>query len=161
PQNGSVTISYLGIPYGFTANYYGGSGASLVLTYSPATTTTLGSTSATSVYGQTVVFTATVAAAVGADGLPGGGLVNFSVDGLYQATVPLFGQSAYLALSTLTIGSHTIGAAYGGSSPYLGSTAVSISQSVVAAGTTTSVSSDFSPSQAGQAVTFWANVTAN
>src|SRR5262249_35898975 len=66
PQNGSITVNYLGTLYGFSGNYFGGSGSNLVLTYAPVTTTTLGSTSATSVYGQTVVFAATVASAVAA-----------------------------------------------------------------------------------------------
>ena len=75
-----------------------------------ATTTMLTSSLNPSVVGQIVTFTATV---TGTRGTPTGA-VTFAVDGAAQATVSLSGGTTSYATSSLTAGTHTVVASYGG-----------------------------------------------
>jgi len=121
------------------------------------TTLTLSSSAEPSVFGQTGNITATVANVA-----PGGGTrtgtVTFTVDGTAGAPVTVSGNLATLKLSTLTVGSHTIGATYSGDAGHVGSTASDFTQDVTIASTTTTVTSSASPSVSGQSVTFTATV---
>jgi YVTN family beta-propeller protein len=114
----------------------------------------------TSTYAQPVTFTA----AVGANGSGGPvptGTVTFSVDGTPQAPVAVSpsGQ-ATLTTSTLPGGVHTITAAYSGDSVYAADTSSAIQQTVLPAGTSTTLASTEMPSVTGQAGTITATVAA-
>ncbi len=88
-----------------------------------ATTTTLVSSANPSVRGQTVTFTATVAAAAPGAGTPTGEVTFY--DGLtVLATVPLNSGTASLSTSSLRTGTHRIRAIYDGSSDFKTSQAV-------------------------------------
>ncbi len=97
----------------------------------PTTTGLVGSASP-SAPGQTVTFTATVAPA------PGGGAVTFAVDGTAlagcgaRAVDPATGR-ATCQISSLTAGTHSVVAGYGGDAFHTGSTSAALTQSVVAA----------------------------
>jgi sugar lactone lactonase YvrE len=129
----------------------------------PTTTTTLKSSLNPSTVGQSVTFTATVAAASGA--ATPAGTVQFSVNGKSAgAAVTLSAGKATYAISTLAVGKDSITAAYTPASgtAFTASTSTALSQVVNAAavGTTTTLKSSLNPSTVGQSVTFTATVAA-
>ena len=159
---GTATLTTSVLPVGgntITATYSGslvGSSASVVHTVLRApTTTTLTASSPTSAPGEPVTFTATVAPAAAT------GSVTFTFDaGLATmatrtATV-VDGVATYT--TSLTEGAHTVYAGYGGDANFVGSTSDTVSQSVVAVATTTTVASNRNPSRVGESVTFTAQV---
>ena len=86
------------------------------------TTTTLNSSVNPSVYGQQVIFTATVRTnGVLAPDVTGN--IVFSVDGVARAFVPVSGGSAAYTNSTLTTGARTIRGVYAGDGAYAASAA--------------------------------------
>jgi hypothetical protein len=122
------------------------------------TTTMVGASQTSSVFGQPVTFTATVRAG---SGTPTGS-VTFVIDGQDQAPVQLnaSGQASY-SLSSLSVGSHTIGAIYGGGTGFNSSqTTSTVTESVAKAGSKTTVGASVNPSVFGQAVTYIATVSA-
>src|SRR5208337_4089007 len=131
----------------------------------PTTTTVTSSTSGnTSVYGQPLTFTASVAPAPGF--ATPTGTVTFDVNGAQAAQVALSGGIAQFTPATaLTPGSYTITAFYAGYGHDLPSdnTASPLIQTINKDATTTTVASSTagSPSAFGQAVTLTATVMAN
>jgi hypothetical protein len=117
------------------------------------TTTTLTSSVNPSTIGQAVTFTATVTGTTA----PSGGTVTFSDGAAPLATVGLTGGTASFTTSTLTLGSHTISAAYSGTGTFGPSTA-SLTQVVQRIATTTTLTSSKNPSIGTQPVTFTATV---
>lgn len=134
-----------------------GGGWCLTFTTIAATTTTLTSSLNPSTAGQSVTFTATVTSG----GSPvTSGSVAFSDGGSpLGAPVSLAGDgTATLTTSALSVGSHTISAAYTGPAEFATSSG-SATQIVNAAPTDTALSSSFNPSDVGAPVTFTATVT--
>jgi poly(3-hydroxybutyrate) depolymerase len=125
------------------------------------TTTTLTSSQNPSSYGQTVSFTAAVAA--GGEPLPAsanGDTVTFKQGSNTIGTGKLSGGSATFMISTLTTGgTDSISAVYGGDSTYAGSTSNTVKQVVDVAPTTTALVTSPNPANVGQSVTFTATVT--
>ena len=111
-----------------------------------------------SVFGQEVVFTATVSGGVGTPG----GVVTFVVDGVAGAPVALDGAGvASFATSALGVGSHPVSVAYGGDVGHAPSgAALAGDQDVDAAATTTLLASSVNPSVVGESVAFTASVAA-
>jgi len=132
-----------------------------------STTTTLASSANPSVFGQAVVFTATVAPTTGT-ALPTGA-VQFSVDGTaVGGPVTLNGSgAATLTSTTLAVGTHNITAVYTpDSTSFTASSATALSQ-VVSKATlgqnglaNIALNSSPNPSNMGQSVTFTATVPA-
>ena len=142
-----------------TTDYTSGGNATATINVDKATpTTAVSSSSPSTTYGQSVTFTATVAA--------GAGTLTGTVDFLDNGTTIGTGSldntgQANFATSTLTAGSYpTITAVYGGDTNFTGSTSPAISQQVNQAATTTAVTSSANPSVYGQSVTFTATVSA-
>ncbi|MBI5031535.1 MAG: Ig-like domain repeat protein, partial [Chloroflexi bacterium] len=126
-----------------------------------ATTTTLASSQNPSTFGQTVWFTVTVSALPPGSGTPTG-MVQFK-DGSTNlgSPVTLSGGGASLITSTLSVGTHTITAVYGGDANFNPSTGtLSPDQTVDASATTTTLASSQNPSNFGQTVWFTATVSA-
>ena len=119
------------------------------------TQTSLASSANPSTFGQPVTFTAAVTA--GANPVTQGS-VTFKDGTQVLAIVNLnaSGQAAFTT-STLSGGPHPISAQYGGSSTFNAS-AASLTQTVNAQGTTTTLASSLNPSGFGQSVTFTASV---
>jgi len=92
-----------------------------------ATTTTLVSSPNPSKSGQTVEFTATVVSET--SGTPTGS-VTFKAGTTTLGTVTLSGHKASFSTSTLTVGTHSIKAEYGGDANYKTSTAPVLTQTV-------------------------------
>src|SRR5439155_3866636 len=124
------------------------------------TTTTVVSSNNPSVWGQTVVFTATVSAVPPATGTPTG-TVTFMDGTNTLASATLSGGQATLSTNSLSVASHSITAVYGGDINFNGSTSSTLTQLVNKAGTTNALVSSVNPSRFGQEVTFTATVTAS
>jgi hypothetical protein len=73
----------------------------------------------------------------------------------------LSGGPASMSISTLSAGSHSITAVYGGDASFFGGTSPAFSLTVQAAATTTTLTSSPNPSAAGQTVNFTATVTSS
>jgi YVTN family beta-propeller protein len=112
------------------------------------------------VFGQSVTFTATISPAPPGSVTPSG-MVTF-LDGVNSIGTGMLNNGvATLTTSSLTAGSHTITASYGGDGNFNGSTGplTGNPQVVSQANTTTAVASSVNPSVAGQPVTFTATVS--
>jgi autotransporter-associated beta strand protein len=116
------------------------------------TTTSLSSVPNPSSSGQTVTFTATVSP------VPDGGTVTFTIDGIAQASVGLIVGQAQLAVSNLSVNSHTVTAVYNGDSNYQASPVSNTVNQVVNPAGSLTISSSLDPSVFGQSVTFTAIV---
>jgi uncharacterized repeat protein (TIGR01451 family) len=148
-----------------TAEYLGdgsflASAGSVDQTVSQAGTTTAVTSSVNpSVSGQSVTFTATVAAVAPSAGTPTG-TVEFRDNGTVIGSAALDGSGhATFDTSTLAVGAHTITAEYLGDGGFLGSSGA-VEQIVTRASTTTTLTSSVNPSVYGQSVTFTATVSA-
>jgi hypothetical protein len=121
-----------------------------------ATTTTLGTSAATAVFGQKETLTATVNSAVGTPS----GTVNF-FDGttvLGTGTLDAAGQ-ATLTVS-LGVGTHSLTATYLGNSAFGASRSAAVTETVNRAATAVALSSSINLAVVGQKVSFTATVTA-
>jgi hypothetical protein len=121
------------------------------------TTTTLTPSVNSSVFGQPVTFTATVAPIAPGGGTPTG-TVAFFLDGQPLSTVPLASGSATTASIFMGVGSHVLTAVYQGTPSYTTSADALHGQIVGKADTATTVGSSPNPSTFGQPVTFTATV---
>ncbi|MFF4283427.1 Ig-like domain repeat protein, partial [Streptomyces kronopolitis] len=123
-----------------------------------ATTTALTSTPDPSVFGQTVVLTATVHAASPGVGTPTG-TVSFFDGATLLGTAPLIAGSATLNTSALAVGSHSLTAVYSGDANFNPSTGTTTQVvNPVTTPTTTTVTATPNPSTCGQPVTVCAKV---
>jgi hypothetical protein len=73
--------------------------------------------------------------------------------------MPVSGGKASVSTSTLSVGPHSLTAAYSGDANFSTSTSSALNQTVNKAGTTTTLTSSPNPSNTGQAVTFTATVS--
>ncbi len=150
------------------ASYNGSTSSPLAQKVNAATTTLLTPTSSSSVVvGQSVTYTATVAVTAPGTGTPTGNVEFFDGGNPISACGGVTGVAvngsakATCAANFATVGTHTITAQYLGNaaSYYAASPASnSVSQSVTAAATTVSVSSNLSPTVLGAPVTYTATV---
>jgi hypothetical protein len=169
-SNGSATFTTSALPVGgdsLTATYGGNttfatsaSGPLVQTVVASATTVSLASSLNPSTSGQSVTFTATVAASAPGAGTPTG-TVTFLDGTTTLGTGTLSGGVATFSISTLAVGGHNITAAYGGDGNFTTSTSAILSQTVnpvVNGSTTTTLTSSANPSVFGQSVTFTATV---
>ncbi len=162
----SVTMSSIGVGAHFVNVIYLGDSAfstsngSFTQTVSQAaSTTTLASSSASPVFGQPVTLTATVAATAPGAGIPSGS-VAFSDGGSVLGTAAIDGSgTAQLTVSNLSVGPHSMSAAYAGSANHGASTSASLSQPVAKAATSVALSASSASAVFGQSVTFSAKVS--
>lgn len=156
---GSHSIS---AQYGGDANNLASTSSTVSETIQPiATGAKIAASSNPAVAGAALQLTATVVQS-GTTGVGGAfsGTVTF-FDGttlVGTATVSAAGI-ATLSVTSLSVGSHSLSASYGGSANYVASTSGSISEAVVSALTSTTISSSLTPSIAGTPVTLTAVVT--
>ena len=104
-------------------------------------------------YGQSVMLTATVGAALPGSGTPTG-TVTFYDGAVALGSSALSNGTATVSVTTLTVGTHSITATYSGDTNFTGSTSGALSQVVNPAATTTTVSSNLEPAQVNQPVTY-------
>ena len=122
PGNHTLTATYNG-----DANFFTSTATQTLVAPVPATTTTL-SISGTVAYGMPLTLTATVTPSV--PGLTVTGMVSFSVDGTTLGTVPVTNGTAAFTIiptpATLTPGTHTFTASYGGNTSLTSSTSMPV-----------------------------------
>ena len=118
-----------------------------------ATSTTLASSANPSGYGSPVTFTATVT------GSSPTGTVTFNDGTTTLGTGAVSGGKVMLATSSLSVGTHSITAAYSGDTKNNASTSTALTQTVNKAVTSTALVSSLNPSGYGSSVTFTATVT--
>jgi hypothetical protein len=129
---------------------------SVSFTIKGATSTSVASSKNPSSLGSAVTFTATVKSTVGT----ATGTVTFKNGTTTLGTGALVAGKATFTTSSLSLGSHSITAAYPGAANFFASTSPVLTQTVQAVGaTSTSVVASVNPSVFGQAVTFTATVT--
>jgi hypothetical protein len=156
-RTGSLALGTHGIRALYTGSAgYLSSTATLTQQVSHASTTTLTGAPNPTTYGQTAVFTATVS---GAFGVPIG-TVTFKDGSAMLGTVSLSASgSATFSTTSLTGGSHSITAAYGGGGSYAPSTSGALAHAVNRAGTSTVLTGLPNPALFGASVTFTATVS--
>jgi hypothetical protein len=139
--------------YGGDNNFAGSTSSFSQVVNQAATTSSIASSVNPSVFGQVVIFTATVTS-------PGGtptGAVTFKDGSASLGSVALDAAGhASFATSALVAGTHSITAAYGGDNNFIISTSAPRGQVVVQASTITRLTSSKNPSSSGQSVTFTA-----
>ena len=113
--------------YGGNGSYNGATSGAVTQTVKAVTTTSLSTNKTTTVSGQTVTFTATVAPVAAT------GNVQFLDGATAIGTVTLSGGSAVLSVSNLAVGSHSVAASYGGAAGYAASTSAAVSVTIAAA----------------------------
>jgi uncharacterized delta-60 repeat protein len=113
---------------------------------------TLGTSAATTTYGTTVTFTATVATATT-------GIVFFHDGGNFIGAGTLTGTTAKFATRFLAAGTHPITAEFVGNDTFTAGVSAPLTQTVNGAGSTTLVQASANPVMLGDAITFKSNVT--
>jgi Bacterial Ig-like domain (group 3)/Putative Ig domain len=151
----SITAVYLG------STKFEGSTSNIVTqtVNEDPTTTTVKSSDATAVVGQTVTLTATVTSNNPGSGTPTGTVTFF--DGntpLGPGTLNSSGKATFVT-SSLPLGSNSITVTYNSDGNYQGSQSGTLNETISPAATKTVVSTSGSPSTFGQNVTFTATVT--
>ena len=156
----SVSNHRVKVVYGGDSNFTGS--VSSIVTQSvtkDATTTSVTSSANPSVFGQSVTFTATVAAAAPGSGTPTG-TVTFKDGSTTLGKSTLTNGSASFTTANLAVATQSITVSYSGDASFTSSASTALSQVVNQANTTTSLVSATDPSVFGQAVTFTATVSA-
>jgi Bacterial Ig-like domain (group 3)/YDG domain len=120
---------------------------------------TLTSSTNPTVFGQSVTFSATVAAAPPASGTPSG-TVTFMDGGVPLGTRSLNAGSASFSISSLAAGAHPITAAYNSDASFNSGSSTVITQTVNKAASSVTVFSSAPTSVSGQSVIFTATVSA-
>ncbi len=142
--------------YSGSTIFGGGSSATFVqIVNQAASTTTVTSNRNPSVFGQSVTFTARVIPAAAT------GTVTFTIDGAAfggPITLDATGR-ATLITRDLSVGAHTVSAAYAGSVNYRPSSSANLTQTVNKAASRTVVTTSGSPAVRGTTVVFTATVT--
>src|SRR5262249_42463196 len=121
-----------------------------------ATTTTLGTSTATAAFGQTEVLTATVNAAAGTPL----GTVTFLDGSTVLGTVPVNTNGQAILAVSLDVGNHALTAAFAGSGGFTDSSSPGAAVTVNRAATAAALGSSAKPAVTGRAVTFTATVAA-
>ncbi|HEY3972358.1 MAG TPA: Ig-like domain repeat protein [Candidatus Sulfotelmatobacter sp.] len=120
-----------------------------------STASTVASSLNPSTYGQSVIFTATVTST---SGTPTGTVIFYNGTANIGSGTLANGKAS-IAVSSLPAGSHSITAAYQGSSTFAPSTSSPVAQTVARAATSTTLASSLNPAANGQSITFTATVT--
>ncbi|HET6844826.1 MAG TPA: Ig-like domain repeat protein [Candidatus Angelobacter sp.] len=158
----SITATYSG-DLNFSSSSASGAGGVSQTVNQSASTTNLSSTPNPSISGQTVTFTAAVAAVAPGSGTPSG-TVTFFDNGTQIGSAALNSSGVTTFTTGLAAGSHSITATYSGDLNFSTSSATGaagVLQTVNKSPSTTTLSSTQNPSISGQPVTFMATVIAS
>jgi hypothetical protein len=157
----AVSSHLLTAQYAGDANYASASSSPLAQTVNKnASSTTLASTPNPSGFGQGITLTANVTGPAGTSGTPTGSVTfNDGTNAIGNSNLDSNGR-ATLLLSSLSVGTHSISAAYPGDANFSGSTSAIVSQAVNQASTTTTLNASPNPSTFGQSVSLSAAVIA-
>jgi len=155
----SVGTHSVSAAYGGDSSFSASASGILTQSVTRASTTTAVSSSLNPAgFGQVVTLAATVQNSIGGTST---GSISFLDNGVSIGSATLSGNVARLTTSALSAGSHSVTAAYGGDGNFSPSTSASLTQTVVAAATSTTLVSSLNPANAEQTVTFTASVTSS
>jgi len=151
----TITSVYLG-----DNHFHGSSSPALSQVVDQAATNTkLTSSDRTSVYGESVTFTANVKGPARRIGTPTGSVIFLDGTTPLATEVPLDGTgTATFTTSDLSVGTHAISAVYGGDGTFTTSTSTTLDQVVKRAKTAISLESSVNPSVVGDSVTITVTV---
>jgi Ca2+-binding RTX toxin-like protein len=121
-----------------------------------ATTTTLRTSTATAVFGQTVLLTATVNSQAGTPT----GTVTFLDGNTVLGTAPVNAAGQAALTVSLGLGDHALTASFAGTGGFADSISAAVTETVNPAATTVALGSSVNPAVTGQAVSFTATITA-
>jgi hypothetical protein len=156
----SPTIHLLTASYAGDANYSSSASSIALNLVSQASSSTEVVPSANpSKFGQSITLVGTVRPVAPSVGTPTGSL-TFRDGSTTIGTVALAGGTASLAISSLSVGNHSITAVYNDDSNFGTSTSPAVTQVVSPASTSIVLTSSLNPSNFGQTVTFKATVSA-
>jgi hypothetical protein len=164
PATGALTVTAGSGSCAITASRAGdsnyldsaGSTPAVVSIHKAAATAVVTSSKATTTFGESVTFTATLS---GQGGTPTG-TVTFRDGAANIGSAPLNGAGqAVLATAALTAGGHSITAVSSGDTNFAAATSAAFGQTVNPAATATVLTSDHNPAALGQAVTLAAQVS--
>ena len=127
--------------------------AALSQTVQANTTVTLSAPSGSTVFGQAVTFTASLAP------IAASGTVQFSDGAAAVGSAPIVNGMAILTLPALAAGSHAMQASYNGDGTYLASASAVWVQTVSKASTSIALASSLNPATVGQSVVFTATLS--
>jgi hypothetical protein len=155
--NHALTASFAG-----TGNFANSASAAAAVTVNPAATTVaLGSSVNPAATGQSVTFTATVAAVAPGAGAPTGTVTFKEGDVVLGTALVGPGGSARLTTSFATAGGHAITAAYGGDAAFAASSQAfteQVNAPITTQATTLALAATANPVRVGRGVTFTATV---
>ncbi|HLZ70038.1 MAG TPA: Ig-like domain-containing protein [Dehalococcoidia bacterium] len=155
-QIGTATIT---ATYGGDTNFTGSSGSLAQVVTRPPAVVTVATGGSPSVFGQDVIFTATLAPGVAGLPTPSGNVTFLDGSTVLAANVALQNGVATTSTSALAVGSHTITVSYAGDASN-GAASGGVAQTVAQAATTLALSSSANGSPPfGQSVTFTATVS--
>jgi MYXO-CTERM domain-containing protein len=147
--------------YGGDASFAAQTAAAITQTVNAASTTTAVTPSSNpSQFGSAVTFTATVNVVSPGAGTPSG-TVSFLDGETVLGSASISGGSAVFSTSALSVGSHSIKAAYAGGGGYAASTSATLTQVVDLNAVVVTLSSSANPAAFGTDIVFTAHVTAN
>ena len=142
--------------YSGDTKFAGSTSAPVIETVNPSvTTTTVSPNINPSNFDQSIVITAVVVPSAGGTVT---GSVTFLDGSTSLGTATVSSNLAQLSLSSLSVGSHSITAKYGGDGNFTASTSSGVTQTVNQAYTMIAVSSNLNPATFGQSVAFTATV---
>jgi hypothetical protein len=161
-SNLSVGTHPITAVYGGDTDFQTTTSAALSQVISPAVTATTvtSSTAGSSVFGQGVTFTATVAVTGSGSGTPTG-TVTFKDGAATLGTATLSAGSATFTTAALSTAAHPVTVVYAGATNFAASTSASVTQTVAKASAAVALSSNAASSVFGQAVVYTATVTAS
>ena len=149
-----ITVSYPG-----DGNFNGSTSNTVnQIVNQDSTTTSLILSVNPSSFGQSVSFTATIAANAPGAGTPTG-TVTFSDGATVLGTITLVNGVAAFTTTNLSVGTHPITAVYSSDTNFTSSTSIVVNQVVNKSTSGTALTSTANPSVFGQSVTFTATVT--
>src|SRR5205823_2498663 len=119
-------------------------------------TTTLRTSTATAVFGQTVLLTAAVNSQAGTPA----GTVTFLDGNTVLGSAPLNAAGQATLAVSLGVGNHALTASFAGTGDFADSISAAVTGAVNPAATTVALASSVTPAVTGQAVTFTATVAA-
>jgi Ca2+-binding RTX toxin-like protein len=149
---GHDTVDATNLPanlIGLTVDLGGGQAAA-------ATTTMLSTSTATAVFGQAEVLTATVSSPAGTPT----GTVTFLEGNSALGTVPVDAEGQAILPVSLGVGNHALTASFAGSGGFTGSGSAAATVTINRAATRVALASSVNPAVAGRAATFTATVAA-
>lgn len=161
PATLSVGTHTIGASYAGNADFAASTASPITVTIAPAgTSTSLTASASTATVGAPITFTASVQPTLNAT-LPSGTVSFYDGTNLIGTGSLTSKATASLTTSTLTVGSHTVTAVYGGNGNYAGSTSPAYVETITLIPTTVALSASPSTAAYGTPITLTAQISSS